>query len=144
MEIAVDGERAVSFLPIFELNRSMRKSKQYEQTRRPLSSKQYHLRAARFADPHPSDHDLDKEDCHVHTSSVSARNLLSAEGVDISYRTDKTQQVRQPRISLNVVKSINSGNLLQGRPSCPHSRQNICDSLALRRWKTCITSVNMR
>ena len=32
MGSAVDGERAVSFLPIFELNRSMRKSKQYEQT----------------------------------------------------------------------------------------------------------------
>ena len=28
----MNGERTVSFLPILELNRSMRKSKQYEQT----------------------------------------------------------------------------------------------------------------
>jgi len=32
MGSAVDGERTVSSLPILELNRSMRKSKQYEQT----------------------------------------------------------------------------------------------------------------
>jgi hypothetical protein len=32
MGSAVDDERTVSFLPILELNRSMRKGKQYEQT----------------------------------------------------------------------------------------------------------------
>lgn len=57
--------------------------------RRLLSSQKSHLRAARVADPHPSDHDLDKEDCHVRTGSVSARNLLPYEWVENSYQADK-------------------------------------------------------
>lgn len=62
-----------------------RKSKQYEQTN--ACSPVNNLTCA-----HPSDHDLDKEDCHLHTGSVSARNLLSPERVDISYQADKIQQ----------------------------------------------------
>jgi len=43
--------------------------------RRLLSSQPSHFRAARVADPHPSDHDLDKEDCPVRSGSVSAPSL---------------------------------------------------------------------
>lgn len=81
-------------LPMLGLNRSLRKRKQYEQTEAHSAVNNVTCAYQRVADPHPSDHDLEKEYCHVSTAVYQPATSFP-KGVDISYKEDKIQQVRR-------------------------------------------------